>query len=69
MCLPPSQSSNWESLIEAPVQEHSRKPDVFYELIEAYFPALPKIELFARAARPNWSRWGNEALAELGLAS
>ena len=33
----------------------------FYELIEAYFPNLPKIELFARGkARPGWAVWGNE---------
>ena len=34
----------------------------FYELIEAYFPNLPKIELNARgAARPGWQAWGLEA--------
>ena len=36
-----------------------------YELIEAYFPTLPKIELFARGkARPGWTVWGNEAETE-----
>ena len=30
-------------------------------MIEAYFPTLPKIELFARGkARPGWDAWGNE---------
>jgi N6-adenosine-specific RNA methylase IME4 len=29
------------------------------------YPALPKIELFARgAARPGWAVWGNEALPQ-----
>jgi N6-adenosine-specific RNA methylase IME4 len=66
----PSQSSNWESLIEAPRAAHSQKPDVFHELIEAYFPALPKIERFARGKpRPGWSAWGNKALAEPEAAS
>ena len=31
-------------------------------MIEAYFPTLPKIELFARGkARPGWEIWGLEA--------
>ena len=57
----PAPGTQWDGLIEAPVREHSRKPDKAYDLIEAYFPTLPKIELFARIARPGWSRWGSEA--------
>lgn len=59
----PAPGTQWQSVIEAPVREHSRKPDEVYELIEAYFPNLPKIELFARHARPGWDRWGAEAPA------
>ena len=54
--------SQWPSLIEAPVGEHSRKPDEARRMIEAYFPTLPRIELFARGeARPGWDTWGLEA--------
>jgi N6-adenosine-specific RNA methylase IME4 len=51
------------SLMEAPVTRHSEKPAVFYEIIERYFPSLPKIELHARSAvaRPGWDVWGLEA--------
>jgi N6-adenosine-specific RNA methylase IME4/ParB-like chromosome segregation protein Spo0J len=49
------------SVIEAPRREHSRKPDEAYELIERMYPELPKIELFARQARPGWACWGNQA--------
>jgi N6-adenosine-specific RNA methylase IME4 len=59
----PTLGTQWESVIEAPVREHSRKPDEAYALIEAYFPSLPKVELFARAARKGWDRWGAEAPA------
>jgi hypothetical protein len=45
---------------KASVRDYSRKPDEAYELIESYFPNLPKIELFARRARPGWDRWGAE---------
>jgi N6-adenosine-specific RNA methylase IME4 len=41
-------------------REHSRKPEAAYEIIERMYPDLPKIELFARRKRPNWSCWGNE---------
>jgi N6-adenosine-specific RNA methylase IME4 len=57
----PSEDIRWPSAIEAPVGRHSEKPDVFYELIEAYFPNLPKIELNARRRRDGWDSWGWEA--------
>jgi N6-adenosine-specific RNA methylase IME4 len=44
-----------------PRRAHSQKPDEAYELIEKMYPDLPKIELFARYARPGWDVWGNEA--------
>ena len=41
-------------------REHSRKPDELYPIIEACSPG-PRIELFARGARPGWTVWGNQA--------
>lgn len=50
------------SVQHAPVGEHSEKPELFHEIIEHYFPTLPKIELNRRGlARPGWDAWGNEA--------
>jgi N6-adenosine-specific RNA methylase IME4 len=57
----PEPAQRPSSIIEAPRREHSRKPDEAYELIERMYPELPKIELFARRARPGWNMWGNEA--------
>jgi N6-adenosine-specific RNA methylase IME4 len=57
----PAMGTQWESVIDAPVARHSQKPDQFYDLIEAYFPNIPKIELNARQARPGWDAWGLEA--------
>jgi N6-adenosine-specific RNA methylase IME4 len=48
------------SIIQAPRREHSQKPDEAYELIEAMYPDLPRIELFARNIRPGWMQWGNQ---------
>jgi N6-adenosine-specific RNA methylase IME4 len=63
--LAPSPGANFESVIEAKAREHSRKPDEAYEILEAYFPTVPKVELFARARapRPGWEHWGFEAEA------
>lgn len=59
----PAPGTQWQSVIEAEVGEHSAKPEKFLEMIEAYFPSLPKIELNRRGtARPGWDAWGNEAL-------
>jgi len=60
----PAPSARPDSVIEAPRREHSRKPDEVYDLIERMYPVLPRIELFARQARPGWNVWGNEVAAE-----
>jgi N6-adenosine-specific RNA methylase IME4 len=57
----PAMGTQWPSVIAAPVGRHSEKPAAFYEMIEQYFPNLPKIELFARAARDGWDSRGFEA--------
>jgi N6-adenosine-specific RNA methylase IME4/ParB-like chromosome segregation protein Spo0J len=56
----PSPANRPPSVISAPRREHSRKPDEAYALIEAMYPTLPRVELFARQARPGWDVWGNE---------
>jgi N6-adenosine-specific RNA methylase IME4 len=60
----PAPGTQFASVIEAAVSEHSEKPTCFHELIEAYFPIVPKIELNARKAREGWARWGLEAPSE-----
>jgi N6-adenosine-specific RNA methylase IME4 len=57
----PAPGTQRPSAIDAPIGRHSEKPAIFYELIESYFPTPPKIELFARSARPGWDVWGLEA--------
>lgn len=60
----PAPGTQWDSVIDAKLGEHSAKPDAILEMIEQYFPTLPKIELNRRGPpRPGWSAWGNEATA------
>ena len=52
---------NLPSVISARRGKHSVKPVGAYEYIEAMYPALSKLELFARNTRPGWTSWGDEA--------
>jgi N6-adenosine-specific RNA methylase IME4 len=57
----PSQDLLQPSIIPAPAGRHSEKPEDFAELIELYYPHLPKIELYRRGpARKGWAAWGAE---------
>jgi len=51
------------NMIECPRGKHSEKPDISYQIIEEVTPE-PRIELFARRARPGWHVWGNEVDSE-----
>jgi N6-adenosine-specific RNA methylase IME4 len=73
----PAPGENWDAMIEAPWQGHSRKPEIFADLIAAYYPTAPKLEMFYRALddpeaerirrakreAAGWYFWGNEAEA------
>ena len=48
------------NIIRSMKQEHSRKPDELYELIERCSPG-PYLEMFARGVRPGWTSWGDQA--------
>jgi N6-adenosine-specific RNA methylase IME4 len=56
--LPPGRSQ--VNIMKSQKQEHSRKPDELYRIIEECSPG-PYLELFARGGRPGWSVWGNQA--------
>lgn len=48
--------------------KHSAKPPEFYAMVEQVSPG-PRVELFARSARPNWDVWGNQAPDAVDLTS
>jgi N6-adenosine-specific RNA methylase IME4 len=57
---PPLPEDRESSVIFADRGRHSEKPVAFYELIERWYPTLPKLELFQREARDGWTGWGNQ---------
>ena len=55
--------TNQTTVIAGALREHSRKPDEFYELVEALCPGS-KAELFQRSPRPGWVGHGDEIQCE-----
>jgi len=48
------------NLLATRKREHSRKPDEFYDLVEACSWG-PRLEIFARGTRHSWVGWGDQA--------
>lgn len=48
-------------IVESPIEEHSKKPEIVRELIERLVGKLPRVELFCRNPADGWDVWGNEA--------
>lgn len=46
-------------LIVSPRRQHSRKPDEFFDRVQAYAIG-PYVELFSRQEHPGWTCWGHE---------
>jgi len=49
-----------DSVQESPRTNHSEKPTLYHDLIEAMYPNARRIELFARQGRQGWTVWGNQ---------
>ena len=58
---------NIHQIIEAPIEEHSKKPDIVREKIVELLGDLPRVELFARNTTEGWDVWGNEVECDLEL--
>lgn len=59
-CTPDSKTLH-DSVVEcARDAKHSRKPPMFYTIIEKMYERGPRIELFARHKREGWKQWGNQ---------
>lgn len=56
----PEESNRPHSVIEAARQEHSKKPEKVYEMIEKMYPNRKYLELFARSRyNEKWTVWGS----------
>jgi len=60
-------SNNEYQLVEAIRTKYSEKPLEVRQRIDAIFPNLPRIELFARQKVEGWFCWGNEIESDIIL--
>lgn len=58
----PKPENKVSSVIVAPREEHSKKPEKVYDMLETMYPEFKDnfCELFARNTREGWLSWGNE---------
>ena len=57
---PKSISHSVHSVIETPIEEHSKKPDIIRDKIVELCGDIPRIELFARKKVDGWLSEGNQ---------
>ena len=57
---PKRANADVHSVIDTPIEGHSKKPDVVRDRIVRLCGDLPRIELFARETVDGWTSWGNE---------
>ena len=61
-------SNKVSSVIIAPREEHSKKPDIVRDKIVELCGDLPRIELFARQKVEGWDVWGNEVESDIHIS-
>lgn len=57
---PKRKSAGIHQFIISPIEQHSKKPDEARKKIVELMGNVPRLELFAREAKPGWAVWGNE---------
>jgi N6-adenosine-specific RNA methylase IME4 len=56
-----------QALIYSAVMAHSKKPNDQYRKIEALYPGLRYLEMFARSRRAGWDVFGNQVEGSITL--
>lgn len=41
-------------------REHSRKPDIAYQMARDWWPNVSRLDVFSREKREGWDQWGNQ---------
>lgn len=54
------QRGKFKTVFQERAREHSRKPELSYNMIEAIYPDKVKIDVFSRQSRSGWQQFGNQ---------
>jgi len=60
-------SASVHSVIETPIERHSKKPHEARKRILELMGDLPRVELFARDKVDGWDSWGNEIESDITI--
>ena len=60
-------SAGVHSVIDTPIEKHSKKPNIVRNRIVELLGDLPRVELFAREKTEGWDIWGNEVESDIKL--
>jgi N6-adenosine-specific RNA methylase IME4 len=60
-------SHSIHSVIQTPIEKHSKKPEETKHRIEKLFGNVSRVELFARQKTEGWDVWGNEVESDIDL--
>ena len=55
-----SQRGKYLSIFTEKARQHSRKPNVAYNMINNLYPTCSKIDIFSREKRIDFDQWGNQ---------
>jgi len=66
---PERQSASVHSVIDTPIEAHSKKPQVVRDRIVQLMGDVPRVELFARQKTEGWDVWGNEVGSDIDLST
>jgi N6-adenosine-specific RNA methylase IME4 len=58
-------SASVHSVVQTPIEKHSKKPDEVRKRIVELMGDVPRIELFAREKKDGWDVWGNEVECDI----
>jgi N6-adenosine-specific RNA methylase IME4 len=47
-------------MLHARTREHSRKPEVAYQMVEALYPNARRLDAFTREYRAGWDAFGDQ---------
>jgi N6-adenosine-specific RNA methylase IME4 len=62
-------SASVHSVIDTPIEQHSKKPDEARKRILQLLGDLPRLELFARQKTDGWDVFGNEVEGSIELST
>lgn len=60
-------SASVHSVIDTPIEQHSKKPNEARERIVQLCGDVPRVELFARQSSEGWDVWGNEVECDVDM--